>query len=192
MSHSDIVVIAHGRSEMIMAKAVMKALRLQITVFNPYDGKQDVSIGNILDIMDKNGFREEHTIHKKFPDLNYESKGNPHMPDLKIFPVMDIDSYGKMKKSYETGNMFKDYPFSNRIFPIFNDPNLDEVLKELGYKVDTNGSNKVTSYHEIFDNMDDNGFFELYGSMKEYPDMTNLPVFFETCLRMKPKFQGRL
>ena len=192
MSHSDIVVIAHGRSEMIMAKAVMKVLRLQITVFNPYDGRQDVAIGNILDVMDKNGFRDERTIHKKFPDLNYEMRGNPHIPGLKIFPIMDIDSYGRMKRAYETGNMFKEYPFRNRIYPIFNDPNLDDVLKELGYKVDTNGSNKVTSYHSIFDNMDDEGLFELSSSMKEHPDMTNLPIFFETCLRTIPKFQGRL
>ena len=191
MSHSDIIVIAHGKSEMIMAKAMMKALRLQITVFNPYDGRQDVAIGNILDVMDNNGFRDERAIHKKFPDLNYETRSNPPMPGLKIFPIMDIDSYGKMKRAYVTGNMFKEYPYNNRIFPIFNDPNLDDVLKKLGYKVDTNGSNKVTSYHEIFDNMDDKGFFELSGEMRELPDMTNLSIFFETCLRMKPEYQGR-
>ena len=192
MSHSNIIVIAHGKSEMIMANAMKKALRLQITVFNPYDGRQDVSIGNILEVMENNGFQNEHILHKKYPVLDYRMHGKPSMPDLKIFPIMDIDSYGKNRKAYETGNMFKDCIFANRIVPIFNEPNLDEVMNELGYSIDAYDSNKISSYHDIFDSMRPDDYLDLTIRLRRIPEMTNLPLFLETCLRLKPEFQGRI
>ena len=175
-----------------MAKALMKALRMQITVFNPYQGEQDVSIGNILDVMGSNGFSDDRSLHKKFPNLEYKRNAHPPMADLKIFPILDIDAYDREKKAYVTGNMFSNSSFSSRITPIFNDPNLDEVMASLKYDINTSCGRKATSYHEIFDCMDSEGFFNLSDRMKEIPEMTNLPLFFETCMSCRPEFQGRL
>ena len=192
MSHSNIVVIAHGKSEMIMANAMKRTLRLQITVFNPYNGEQDVAIGNVLEVMENNGFHDEHALHRKYPELDYSMRGKPSMPDLKIFPILDIDSYGKSKKTYVTGNMFKDCPFADRITPIFNDPNLDTVMKELGFDINAYDGKKVSSYHDIVDGMRPDGYLDIAMRMKGMSKMTNLHLFIETCLRLKPEFQGRV
>ena len=192
MSRKDIVVIPHGRSERIIANAVKNALKLPIALFDPFKGEHDIAIGNILEVMEECGFKDERTLHKTLPGLGYSSKGNIRMKDLVIFPILDVDSYKKEKKSYLTGNLFRDSPFRDRIHPILNDTDLDSVLIDLGYPISTAGANKTATYHALFDPMMAMDYIAMSERMKTVPKNTNLHVFFDYCLSQRPEFQGKI
>ena len=192
MSRTDIIVIPHGCSEGIFAKSIKKALKLPIELFDPFKGERDIAIGNVMTVMTGNGFSDEISLHRLLPDLQYNSRRNPRMGNLAVFPILDIDSYKHEKKAYITGNLFRDSPFAGRIHPIFNDGNMDDVLKSLGYKINTVGTNKITSYHEIFDHMMASDFIKLSEELKTIPDRTNLFNFIDFCLSQRPEFQNKI
>ena len=54
----------------------------------------------------------------------------------------------QMVENYKSGEMFKKYWFYDYIVPIYNDDNLDNVTKKLGYDIDI--KNKARSYTKIF------------------------------------------
>ena len=192
MSRRDIVVIPHGSSEVVLAKSIKKALKLPIEVFDPFKGKHDIAIGNITEVMDSYGFANEKELHKTFPVLQFNPYGNPKMRDLVIFPILDIDSYRNEKKAYITGNLFRNSPFADRIHPIFNDGNLDEILLGLGYRISTAGANKITTYHAVFDHMMAQEFETLSEKLKTVSDKTNLHIFIDFCLSQRPEYQGKV
>ena len=192
MSQRDIVVIPHGKSERIIANAVKNALRMPIMLFDPFEGERDIAIGNILEVMEEYGFRNEKTLHKTIPGLKYSPKGNIRMKNLVIFPILDVDSYKNEKKSYVTGNLFRDSPFKDRIHPILNDTDLDSVLIEPGYPISTAGANKTTTYHALFDTMIARDYIAMSEKLKTVPKSTNLYVFFDYCLSQRPAFQGKI
>ncbi|AGI47126.1 hypothetical protein TALC_00111 [Thermoplasmatales archaeon BRNA1] len=192
MSRTDIVVIAHGKSEMILAKSMRRALRLPIEVFNPFNGEHDIAIGNILEVMEEYGFHDDLSLHKMFDGLQYSPKGRPPMKNLAVFPILDIDAYRKEKKAYSTGNMFRDSAFADRIHPIFNDTDLDTVLQSLGYDISTGGAVKTTSYHNVFDSMTAEGYLQLSEQLKTVPENSNMHIFIDFCLSQRPEYQGKV
>ena len=66
------------------------------------------------------------------------------------------------------------------------------IMKELGFGIDTHDGKKTFSYHEIFDGMRPDDYLDLAMRMRRILEKTNLPLFFESCLRLKPEFQGRV
>ena len=192
MSRKDIVVIPHGASERIIANAMKNALRMPIYLFDPFKGKRDIAIGNITEVMETYGFSDEKALHKVLPDLKYASKGSVRMNDLVIFPILDVDSYKKEKKSYVTGNLFRDSPFRDRIHPIVNDTDLDTVLIGLGYPISTAGANKTATYHSVFDPMMAQEYIQLSNAIKTIPEQSNLDMFIDYCLSQRPEFQGKI
>ena len=192
MSRKDIVVIPHGASERIIANAMKNALRMPIHLFDPFRGEHDIAIGNIVDVMDTCGFKDEKTLHKTLPNLSYSSKGSIRMKDLVIFPILDVDSYKKEKKAYITGNLFRESPFRDRIHPIVNDTDLDAVLIGLGYPISTAGANKTATYHSVFDSMMAEEYIQLSNAIKTVSKQSNLDVFIDYCLSQKPEFQGKI
>ena len=192
MSRTDIVVIPHGSSEAILAKSLRKALRLPIELFDPFGGKRDIAIGNITEVMDQYGVRDEVTLHRMFPDLQYSPRHDPRMERLAVFPILDIDSYRNEKKAYVTGNLFRESPFADRMHPIFNDVNLDDVLINLGYKISTAGANKTSTYHAVFDRMMAKDYERLSEELRTVPEKTNLYILIDFCLSQRPEYQGKV
>ena len=50
------------------------------------------------------------------------------MERLVIFTIMDEDMDFRSRKSYLSGDLFRNSPFYDRIVPIINTPNMDRVM----------------------------------------------------------------
>ena len=106
--------------------------------------------------------------------------------DFKIFPIMDVDDCinENQKEEYISGEMFKGLWLANRIVPIYNKENLEDVLKKAGHEYfKTNKSN----YIRVFPtnegkNAKLNDVLELKEKFEKIPDFTNFAVFINECL----------
>ncbi|MDO5861197.1 MAG: hypothetical protein Q4Q58_00045 [Thermoplasmata archaeon] len=115
-------------------------------------------------------------------------RDNPHRDErFRVFPIMDVDGDSRSFGPYRTGNMFSGNPLAKYIVPIYNDPNLDSVMEEIGYG--TVSGKKVMSYSEILDRMNDP--LDFYRSL-EACDSTNMDEFVHHILSRVPGYQSKL
>ena len=179
------LVIAHGKSELIMVKDIASRMRMDIETFSWDGGQRSIKLEHISDVLRTPPFESEMSLKRFFPRLEYRSGKGVRMPNLKIFPIMDRDGDDIRDGAYISGDMFRDSPFFGRIIPIFNIGNLDIVLEGCGYgKVE----DKMRFYRKTFSTID---VTDLYNRLRESYS-TNLDVFLYHCMQHCPPFQGRI
>ena len=54
---------------------------------------------------------------------------------LRVYPVLDVDGDTASFRSYASRDAFRDVPLRNNIYPVYNNPNLESVLSEVGLDV---------------------------------------------------------
>ncbi len=109
------------------------------------------------------------------------------MERLVIFTIMDEDMDFRSRKSYLSGDLFRNSPFYDRIVPIINTPNMDRVMEEIG--LGSIQSKKVRSYARIMD--------EIVDPMKFLLDLdgnsnTNMDLFVRHCMSCSPPYQSQV
>ncbi len=96
--------------------------------------------GPFKDLNSLNRFYRGYRKGRKTKDLEME--------DVTIFVIMDVDGDRSSSKSFRSKDLFRDSKFHDRIIPIMNDPNLDQILRSAGYEID--GRKKPDSYRKAF------------------------------------------
>ena len=158
----NIIVVAHGKSELVMWQNLRMRLRLNICVYSRNNGEDTISISHLPELFTNGDLSSVRDIVSLFRrDLDYHPGKRDPLPGLRIFPVMDIDGNGRDRRPYITGELLRDVPLADHIVPIYNDDNLDEVMGQMGYTIDT-GRPKAASYGEITRRMD---IPEFYGRL---------------------------
>lgn len=115
-------------------------------------------------------------------------KGDPDEDEgFRIFPIMDVDGDSRSFGPYRTGNMFSGNPLAKYIVPIYNDPNLDSVMEEIGYGMIP--GKKIPAYMEVLEGMRDP--LDFYHRL-EACDSTNMDEFVHHILRRVPGYQSKL
>lgn len=90
---------------------------------------------------------------KGYPNIG-PLTGDPDRDErFRIYPIMDVDGDSRSFGPYRTGNMFSGNPLVGYIVPIYNNPNLDSVMEEIGYG-NVSGK-KAMAYSEMLDRMKD-------------------------------------
>lgn len=178
-----IIGIAHGLSEQIMLKDIGSRMKLDIEVISKQDGQEAIKLEHIGGVLTEYPFDSERSLHKAYPKMDYRAIGSLHMPDIRIYPVMDRDGDLIRVGSYLSGDMFRDSCFHGRIIPILNIDNLDAVLEYSGYGPI---KHKTRDYRRLFSAID---IREFYRNMVENP-RTNLDVFLYECMKSCPPYQG--
>lgn len=180
LSYVKIIVIAHGQSEVILCESIKSNLRIPMIIESHNNGRNSIQVNGVLNFLSSGSFKSHHSLRTKYPRLEFSNK--LLSKDTKIFTIMDMDDCDEKKqKSYINGSLFNDNIFAEYITPIFNAPNLDDIMRELGYCI--NEHNKVESYEKVFPGR--NGDFE---AAKKLHDMfvkipiTNMEVFLSHCL----------
>jgi hypothetical protein len=146
MSGYRTVVVAHGKSEIIFCRGIASNLRMGLVVDSENNGETCIQIRQLEERFSSGAYGSELDLHKAFDKLEYLDE-DVKMPKLRIFPVMDTDDSPLDEKSYRTNNMFNSSVFKDRITPIFNTPNIDAVLAECGFEINSN--NKIRSIHNL-------------------------------------------
>lgn len=84
-------------------------------------------------------------------------------------------------------DMFRDSPFHDRIYPIYNDPNMDEIMIRIG--MGQVQSKKVRSYARIMDEITDP--VDLMARLEQC-EGTNMELLIRHCLSSRPPYQSRI
>lgn len=183
VNYCKAVVIAHGKTELLLANYIKSNLHLPIEVFARDNGRTSIQINSLMSVLTTGYFKTKRSLMSQYA---IETEKN-EIQHFHIFPIMDLDDCNEEKKmSYVTGSMFNAHWLSTHIIPIWNQNNIDEVLFELGLIPELpNHKEKGKVYSKIFPIHRGQPDIEQIKELKEKCEIsskTNLNVFLEDCL----------
>lgn len=175
------IVIVHGLSEKAFCDNVSRTLRLSQKVISKDGGHSSIQVTSLDRQLNRKYFKSPRLLKSEFANLNIVKS---EIKDCLIFSILDVDDCTeKQKKDYINGVFKSQYWFGHAIQPIYNDPNLEETMKNIGIEV----VNKK-AYSSIFEpnKWSDEALIDLWKRLKKVKN-TNLDRYLEYCLRCKKK-----
>ena len=184
------IIIAHGKSELLLAEHIKSNLHLPIEIYSLKNGKTSIQIDSLMTILGNNDFKNKSKLKQKYI---IEEK-NKKFINFFIMPIMDLDDTTEEKiKKYKNGEMFKNHWLSSYIIPIWNDINLDHVLYDLKLISKLpNDKEKGKVYEELFPKNTGQADLEQVNKLLKYFDSTtktNMNIFIEKCLESLQTFK---
>ena len=151
LNYTKCAVIVHGKSEFHLIRFIYTNLHLPLVLIARDKGKSSIQINGLLEYMNRKckckslkTFAEEHSIE-------YDRK-NKILKNFKLFTIMDTDDCEEeTRKKYISGELFRGHPLAEYIVPIYNSPNLEEIM--IRAEIMTRrirDSEKGTYYSKIF------------------------------------------
>ncbi len=184
------IIIAHGKSELLLAEHIKSNLHLPIEIYSLKNGKTSIQIDSLMTILGNNDFKNKSKLKQKYI---IEEK-NKKFINFFIMPIMDLDYTTEEKiKKYKNGEMFKNHWLSPYIIPIWNDINLDHVLYDLKLISKLpNDKEKGKVYEELFPKNTGQADLEQVNKLLKYfesTEKTNMNIFVEKCLESLQTFK---
>lgn len=184
------IIIAHGKSELLLAEYIKSNLHLPIEIYSLKNGKMSIQIDSLMTILGNNDFKNKSKLKQKYI---IEEK-NKKFINFFIMPIMDLDDTTEEKiKKYKNGEMFKNHWLSPYIIPIWNDINLDYVLYDLKLISKLpNDKEKGKVYEELFPKNTGQADLEQVNKLLKYfesTNKTNMNIFIEKCLESLQTFK---
>lgn len=178
------IVIAHGKSELLLAEHIKSNLHLPIEIYSLKNGKMSIQIDSLMTILGNNDFKSKSKLKQKY----FIEEKNKKLVNFFVMPIMDLDDTTEEKiEKYKSGEMFRNHWLSSYIVPIWNDKNFDHVLYDLKLisKV-PNDREKGKIYEELFPT--NNGETDIQQVKKllrkfETSDKTNMDILLNNCLK---------
>lgn len=130
------LVIVHGKSEMLIVQKIKTSFRQQIEIYSRDNGRSSIQVTSIVKELNRSkilnsvkNFKNHYTAVEANPE-----KGIPiNNPEFKIFTVMDLDDCTQEQaEAYKNKSLFLDHWAYDWIVPIYNSPNLEEVMTRAG------------------------------------------------------------
>jgi len=185
--HTVALAIVHGKSEMQLAQYIKSTLRLPFEIIAKDKGKHSIQINSVnADIFNGKPFKSMRSFTHHYPGIDINKK---QLNNFKIFIIMDTDDATKDQiKRFKNGEMFAKYWFSKYIVPIWNEGNLEDILKKMEYPFAKNKQEKRVLYKEFFSpkrGEDDFEFLRKFADDCRKNENTNMEVFLDYCLRHK-------
>ena len=177
------IVIAHGKSELLLAEHIKSNLHLPIEIYAESNGKTSIQIDSLITVLGNNVFKNKIEFNKRY--IVEKEKGV--LKNFSLMPIMDLDDTSDYKKQkYISGEMFKNHWLNPYIIPIWNKNNLDEVLLDLKL-IDKlpNNKEKGRLYRDLFPtNNGESDIQQVKNLMEKFEKSTrtNMQVFIKKCL----------
>ena len=177
------IIIAHGKSELLLAEHIKSNLHLPIEIYAESNGKTSIQIDSLMTVLGNNIFKNKRVFNQKY--VVEEEKGI--LKNFSLMPIMDLDDTSEdRKQKYISGEMFKNHWLSPYIVPIWNKDNLDEVLLDLKLinKL-PNNKEKGKVYRDLFPtNKGESDIQQVKNLMDKFEksNRTNMQVFIKKCL----------
>lgn len=179
------IVICHGKSEVSIMSFIKQTYRLPIKIKSKNGGEHSIQITSLLQYLNRREYKSQENFLKKF-------KLNKITNDTKIYTIMDSDDCTKDQfQNYISGNMFKDHPLKKCIVPIFNDINLEDVVKRANLEVYKEKSEAFRIFPFANNNPNytkDSSIQYVYKRLKK-DNKTNLDQLILYCMKNKTQFQ---
>ena len=177
------VVIAHGKSEFLLAEHIKSNLHLPIEIYANKNGSTSIQINGLMNILGNNVFKSKNSFSKIY-EVEIE---DGILKNFSLMPIMDLNDTNDEKiQKYISKEMFKNHWLNPYIVPIWNEKNLDEVLFSLKL-IDRipNKKEKGRVYRTLFPtNKGESDKQQVENLMKmfEKSNKTNMEVFIKKCL----------
>ena len=183
------IVIAHGKSELLLAEHIKSNLHLPIEIYSLKNGKTSIQIDSLMTILGNNDFKSKSKLKQKY----FIEEKNKKLVNFFVMPIMDFDDTTEEKiEKYKSGEMFRNHWLSSYIVPIWNDTNLDHVLYDLNLISKLpNDKEKGKVYEELFPKNKGQADIEQVNKLLKYFESTtktNMDVFIRKCLEGLQKF----
>ena len=188
-NHTKAIVIVHGKSEHDIVRHIRSKLRIPIEIYSRDKGKISIEISSLNDILKNSDFLTIKGFLNKFPKVELDNKGIPK--NVKIFMIMDVDSTSLADfNAYKNKSLFPKTWLKDKLVPIWNDNNLEEVLEQIGYYYAKSNKEKK-GYKKVFPvergSQDLKSVEELRYKLQSSPK-SNMDVFLTFCLDNCPRF----
>ena len=177
------IVIAHGKSELLLVEHIKSNLHLPIEIYAEGNGKTSIQIDGLMKVLGNNIFKNKRAFNQKY--IVEEEKGV--LKNFSLMPIMDLDDTSEEKiQKYITGDMFQNHWLYPYIIPIWNRKNLDDVLLDLRLinKL-PNDKEKGKMYRNLFptnNGESDKQQVESLMNLFEKSKKTNMEVLIKKCL----------
>jgi len=144
---SRTLVICHGLTEYYLAKYLKSSLRIPLEIKHRTDSS--IQITALQQVMGGQEFKNEKALLTRFNHLDTDKAS--HLNQIKIFPIMDTDDANVNEiLQYKQASLFKKKWFSNYFHPIYNEQNIEDVLKEIHWDFTRKENDKGRLYYDLF------------------------------------------
>ena len=190
------IVIVHGKSEKQICNYIKSKLRFHMEIIGKEKGQKSIQINGLQNLFNKDKRLSAYNdFITYFSDVEIEGKKNKIASYFKIFVIMDTDDCSdEQRKKYISKELFKGHWAYDYIVPIFNTPDLENVMVKAGIKFEKKGVERKKEYIKIFptdkkysnrEGVELTSFVENLKRVQE----TNLDDFVQCCLAVNDNKQ---
>lgn len=177
------IIIAHGKSEVLLAQHIRSNLHLPIEIYSQNNGKTSIQIDSLMTILGNNIFKNKNLLKKNY----IVEEKNKELINFSVMPIMDLDDTTEIgRQRYISKEMFKEHWLNPYIIPIWNKENLDKVLLELKLiEKLPNNKQKGKIYRDLFPTNKGETDLEQVKKLEELfkkSSKTNMEVLIKNCL----------
>ena len=124
-------VIVHGKSERFLASYIYTNLHLPVKIIDNNKGKSSIQIQGLQEILSSKPYNSRNSFAEAY-SIEYDKKKKT-LKNFKLFIIMDTDDCSdQAREDYISGKMFENSCLKEYIVPIYNSPNLEEVMIKAG------------------------------------------------------------
>ena len=183
-------VIVHGKSERFLASYIYTNLHLPVVVIGNNRGKSSIQINGLSKILSGRPFNNLKAFAEEY-SVEYDKKEKA-LKHFKLFIIMDTDDCSeKTKNDYVSGKLFENSCLKEYIVPIYNSPNLEEVMIKAGIMAKRiSDSQKGSYYSKVFPINEDPVTQDTLEQVRLFSDKlrnvreTNLLEYVDYCLSL--------
>lgn len=126
------LIIVSGKSEKKICQYIIQSLRLNIKIKEDKQDNESNKIKNIVSTLNDAQHETIEAFFRSYKGIEIEGIGEARkIKNFKIFVILDLNQCNEAEKQeYINKTIFKNHWAYEYIVPIFNDKNLEEVLKE--------------------------------------------------------------
>lgn len=177
----EVMSIVHGKSELLMCRSLKSNLKIKHEIHARNKGKSSIQVNSIINELESKKFNMGLKKFSQEFGIEYNKK---KLINFKLFIIMDLDDCEeKQAKEFRDKSMFIGHPLYDYIEPIYNDPNLEGTMKEIG--VNINPKEKIRGYFRIFPtnkgDLDIDMAIDFLEKLKKC-QKSNLYLYFDYCI----------
>ena len=184
------VVIVHGKSEKQICEYIKSNLRLRMEIVGKEKGEKSIQINSLKHILGDYRFNSFKSFVSFFDDVEVikVKKEKRLSSDFKIFIIMDTDDCTESEKQrFISKEMFRKHWAYEYIVPIYDSPDLENVMVKAGIKFQKKGVERKKEYIKIFPTdkkykVGEGVELQKFAKDLEKVNETNLDEFINFCL----------
>jgi len=120
--------IVHGKSERIVCENIRSNLKIKHEIDSEKKGRCSIQVNGLLKRLKKTPYKSKKIFESYYGDIDWNR--------FKLFIIMDVDDCEcSTKKKFQNKELFKGHWLYEYIYPIFNDPNLEATMVDIGYEI---------------------------------------------------------